>query len=176
MRTALLHIIIFTVNFQIWAQYSSINPELPDKRIEHSIFLIGDTGYPDHENQHNNYTLRAINTEIERLDHPSSLIYLGDNICPKGLPVEPGKERNFAISILDAQLEVVRDYPGNVFFIPGNYDWNNSGRRGNEYVRLQEEYIESYFPDKTNIQFVPDQACGGPVVRGDRQRSCFDIY
>ncbi len=127
----------------------------PENTIEHSLFLIGDVGDP--YNMEPN--LEQLSEMIQR-DTASTTVFLGDNLYQKGMPPEGNPERPEAEKRMDRILETVKDYPGNVFFIPGNHDWAYMGREGWERVLIQETYIE----DRLNRgnTFVPDNACPGP--------------
>lgn len=93
----------------------------------------------------------------------NSVIFLGDNIYHHGLPPEDAKDRKKMEKKIDAQLNIVKDFKGNVYFIPGNHDWNQSGRGGLAAVNRQEKYIEKYL-NNTN-SFLPSNGCPGPVER-----------
>jgi hypothetical protein len=121
-----------------------------------SIYLIGDVGKPfSKEINLNNLTF------LLDKDSNSSVIFLGDNVYPKGLPLPGHKDRAEAEKILDRQLDAVKNYKGNIFFIPGNHDWEYMGKEGWARVRQQEAYIES----RLNRQhaFIPGGGCPGPV-------------
>lgn len=91
----------------------------------------------------------------------SSVIFLGDNIYPDGLPPEGAENRQQAETRILSQLETVKDYPGRVIFIPGNHDWYSSQLNGLEWLNRQEEFIESYL-NRGNV-FIPDNGMSGPV-------------
>ncbi len=55
------------------------------------------------------------------------------------MPEEGNPGRQGAEYRLDAQLDAIEKYDGNVIFIPGNHDWYNKGIPG---VERQEEYLE----------------------------------
>ncbi len=58
-------------------------------------------------------------------------------------------------------MDAFKNYPGKVFFIPGNHDWNNARSRGLQYVNRQEEFVETYL-NKGNT-FLPDNGFPGPI-------------
>ncbi|MCK4464933.1 MAG: metallophosphoesterase, partial [Bacteroidales bacterium] len=60
-----------------------------------------------------------------------------------------------------AQLEVLKDYKGEVIFIPGNHDWANGRKEGLEYVKNQRKYIEDYL-NREEV-FLPKKGRPGPV-------------
>lgn len=137
-----------------WAAQS-----LPDAEgLSHIVFLIGDTGEPSFDPLEPSFTL--LGRELRAAGENSSVIFLGDNIYPSGLPAEDHPDRPEKEAILNAQLDVVKDHPGGVYFIPGNHDWNRMKAYGLTAVRRQEKYIESYLGDKAS--FYPNNGCGEP--------------
>jgi len=133
--------------------------EQPASPIEHSVFLIGDAGAPDLEN--GEPALKLLQSKIGAAGKNSTTIFLGDNIYTYGLPEEDEPGRPLAEKRINAQLDAVKNYPGNLFFIPGNHDWNKSHKGGWKAVKRQEDYIEEYL-DRGDI-FVPDGGCPGPI-------------
>ncbi|MDZ7720520.1 MAG: metallophosphoesterase [Balneolaceae bacterium] len=125
----------------------------------YSVYLIGDAGAATLEPREP--VLEVLHTQLMQSGERSSVIFLGDNVYPDGLPPKGGEKRNQSETRILSQLETVEDYPGRVVFIPGNHDWNTSGRDGLEWLNRQEEYIESYL-DRGNV-FLPDNGLPGPV-------------
>jgi len=126
----------------------------------HKIFLIGDTGKPKLQGDEVLELLKAKIT-VEAVN--STVIFLGDNVYPNGLPPESDPKRALAVSRLNAQLDVLKEYKGNVFFISGNHDWNKGRDGGLEYLKRQEKYVEEYL-GKGNV-YLPDDGMPGPVEK-----------
>ncbi|MXV15529.1 metallophosphoesterase [Hufsiella ginkgonis] len=126
--------------------------------VPFEVFLVGDTGginrtKPDPVLE----TLKA--HLIPRQE--SAVIFLGDNVYPRGLP-EPGHLlRKDAEATLKAHHEALKDYHGKVVFIGGNHDWNKGRSNGYDYIVRQEKYIEKLFGGK-NV-FLPTNGCPGPT-------------
>ncbi|MGK0391127.1 MAG: calcineurin-like phosphoesterase family protein, partial [Maribacter sp.] len=134
---------------------------LPQGKLSKTIFLVGDMG-KEYDEGELNPVLGILKKDIELVDN-SSLVFLGDNIYPKGMPANNHPDRDNAEQIIKSQLDILADYKGETYFIPGNHDWNNSKRHGLEQVRDQEKFIESYYSDRENIFHFPDHGCGEPV-------------
>lgn len=128
-------------------------------KIRHSVFLIGDAGAP--LLSHPDPVLSMLEAKLKKKGKKSSVIFLGDNIYPLGLPEKDDPTRKFAEKRLNAQLNVVKDHPGNVFFISGNHDWRRGRKGGLKQVIRQEEYIEKYLGRKDI--FLPSGHDPGPV-------------
>ncbi len=145
------------------AQYRKEDKEwrqlnLPDKPLQHQVFLIGDAG--GDKNGKPVETLNIIEQKLRKANKESSVIFLGDNIYPHGLPAKGMPGREFAEYNLKAQLDILKEFKGKVFFIPGNHDWE--ALDGVEGVKRQEKFVEDYL-DRGNT-FIPDDACSGPEV------------
>lgn len=123
----------------------------------YTVYLIGDARrlYTHEE------TEKLLFDHIGKSDTLSTVIFLGDNVEPRGLPDPDHKLWNIAEQSLKAQLELVEDYQGKVIFIPGNHDWANGKREGTEYIKNQRKYIEKYLDNKE--VFIPEKGKPGPV-------------
>lgn len=131
---------------------------------EHTIWLIGDSGYLDDKLNESNYVVDGMVSMIDPEDTSSTIIFLGDNIYPDGMVEENHPFRKDAESILKGQIIPLEHLKSQVFFIPGNHDWNSSKSGGRDAVILQERFLENYFLEK-EISFIPDNSCGDPQVR-----------
>lgn len=124
----------------------------PDKAIEKRFYLIGDAGKSPMGGM--SKALTAFNTHTSKLQTSNDFtIFLGDNIYPSGLPEEDHPKRAEAQNALDAQLRALKDFKGDVLFIPGNHDWYSDGLKG---LKRQEKYIEDALGKSA---FEPDNGC-----------------
>lgn len=158
--------ILFTVNIccscipLLFAfQTGNIQPVSADSTLAYSVFLIGDVGAPDLIQQEP--TLKLLQSQLEKSDSNSTVIFLGDNIYPKGLPDSGYAARKEAEQFLIEQMKIADHYAGKVVFIPGNHDWDRSGRQGWKRVQNQAKFIESYL-NRGDVYF-PKDGCPGPV-------------
>ena len=173
--------ILFIIGLQTCANYKlnyrkdvvNWKDNKPDgtQDIRHSIYLIGDTG-----NAKENSTIpifKYLKKELDQADENNSIIFLGDNIYPVGLPPKYEETwRALAEHKLDVQLEVLDNFKGNITFVPGNHDWSKYGLRG---VKRQEKYINKKLnlqrngtddKDDKNFEhhFYPKTGCGDPKL------------
>ncbi|MDA8692894.1 metallophosphoesterase [Saprospiraceae bacterium] len=130
----------------------------------YTVYLIGDAGNaPLGEST---YVLDHLKKELDQESSESAIVWLGDNIYPVGLapsssPYYPeGRHR------LVAQLNTMKAFKGQKFFVPGNHDWYAYGRVG---LRRQEMLVDSFLattpnPNNQNNFFVPDKGCGDPQI------------
>ncbi len=128
--------------------------------IKHTVLLVGDVGKKGLAA--NEPTLNLIQQELSSLDEHSSIVFLGNNIVPHGMPAKDHPRRAQAEEMIDAQLDIVKNFAGKTYFIAGNKDWNDAKAGGREAVLRQEEYIEQVLEDKDAFQ--PGEACGDPGV------------
>ena len=138
----------------------------PDKKLVHTLFLVGDAGELDVENTEENFVLNAVKTQLASANKASSLVYLGDNIYPRGMPKKDDPTRSISEKKINAQLKIVEDFKGDTYFIPGNHDWNKAHKGGRKAIKRQEDYLEEYFKGKNHkkAKMYPNNACGDPKV------------
>ena len=132
------------------------------KKLIHTLFLVGDAGELHIEDKGENFVLNALHEEIKNEVEETSLVYLGDNVYPVGLPKKSDPGRAYAEKILDAHLALSDDVNGKTYFIPGNHDWNKHKKGGLKAIKRQEEYVKENGSDK--VKFYPHHGCGDPKV------------
>jgi hypothetical protein len=126
--------------------------------IEHTVFLIGDAGHPRPGGE-------PVFDALARLAPEDStrgtLVFLGDNIYPAGLPAEGHVDRKEAEEVLGQQIGLAKRTRLHTIFIPGNHDWARHREDGWDAVRRQAAFIEAHGP---NIVMRPDDGCPGPEI------------
>ncbi|XOV94451.1 MAG: BamA/TamA family outer membrane protein [Bacteroidota bacterium] len=125
---------------------------------ESEIFLIGDAGEPHFPVDDNLELLKQATKDAGPED---VLIFLGDNLYPKGLPPKSHPDRSEMEKKLNPSLEVMKAFKGKVIMLPGNHDWQSAGKDGLAYVLEMQEYVDAYL-DSTMV-FYPRNGCPGPV-------------
>ena len=138
----------------------------PSNKLAHRMYLIGDAGNAPLNETTN--VLKYLKTKLADESENSSIIYLGDNLYPGGMPHKgDGKERQLAESRLKAQMDILEDFDGHPYFIPGNHDWRQWGLKG---LKREEKFIEKYLnkdvkdEDDWENYFLPDNGCPGPEI------------
>ncbi len=129
------------------------------------IFLVGDAG----EMQKDKHPVCDwLKQQVDWNDKKNILVYLGDNIYPKGMPPAGSKEYEAAKKIIDYQLSVVQGKNADAYIIPGNHDWKQGGVNGWEQEKNEVNYIESL--QLPNVHALPKNGCPGPeeVAIGDK--------
>ncbi len=133
-----------------------------DTSIKHSIFLVGDAGAPktDGSDPLFNTLTHHLNSLDQSENQTNSIIYLGDNIYENGMPEYGDPAREDAEKALLIQMDMVKEFDGRLFIIPGNHDWNHSKKGGYKAIIREQRYVESYLDSAV---FFPKNGCPGPV-------------
>ncbi|MBN2773006.1 MAG: BamA/TamA family outer membrane protein [Prolixibacteraceae bacterium] len=128
-----------------------------DSGLLYSVFLIGDLKYPSSEN----VVLKLLQKKLGQQTKQSALVVLGDIVYPYGLPDKDDDDYQPNADTLVNILKTVKDFKGEIVFIPGNHDWENGKSEGWDRVKNEEKFIEKYL-DRGNT-FLPDKGRPGPV-------------
>lgn len=123
------------------------------------IILIGDAGEL-HENGRNP-VVDAVRQKYNLQEDINTVLFLGDNVYPRGLPDQSHKSYPMAKEILDYQVGLVKGTRAKGIFVPGNHDWDKSKPDGWQVIRNQQQYIDSLHLE--NVDFQPKDGCPGPV-------------
>lgn len=131
-----------------------------DEDIISRILLIGDAGSPSKEITEP--VLEALMLQSSVLPAISTVIFLGDNIYPTGLPHKQDINRKESERRLIEQIKVLQESNANGIFIPGNHDWDRDQKSGWEKIIRQEKFINEMGLE--NISLLPGGGCPGPEV------------
>ncbi len=162
--------------------------QIPDQPT-FKLFLIGDAGESDSIGA----TLKQLKVKLEANPN-SAVIFLGDN-CYTGsilgiasLNVGGYDGTPLANERLMGQLNILRDYKGSAYFIPGNHDWFNKTnlKKGKRHLLEEENFIEDTLKKFTSLKnhneefFLPSKGNPGPIsldFNGGKTRIIFiDTY
>lgn len=123
----------------------------------HKFYFIGDAGQVTVANALYRTQLQQ---QLNSDNTPSTIIFLGDNIYPKGMPDEDSKNRATAEAILKTQIDLVNGANRKIIFVPGNHDWKRGESGGWDFLRNQQAWIDSIKDE--NVQMIPLNGCPGP--------------
>ena len=127
----------------------------------YSLYAIGDAG---EQNEQATAVLDALTKETAKATAPGMVIFLGDNIYPAGLAVPSETEkRKYGEDVLKRQVEALKNYKGEIIFIPGNHDWNEFSAGGLEAIKREGEFLQGF--GLPNLHLFPEDGCGGPYVK-----------
>ena len=125
--------------------------EPTDKEVAHTFYLIGDAGNAPLDSS--TAALRSLRKRLKKANKHSTVLFLGDNVYPRGLPPKHSDSRELAEHRLKVQTKSVKKFKGETIFIPGNHDWYNDGVKG---LKRQQEYVEKHVGKHS---FLPKDGC-----------------
>lgn len=130
-----------------------------EDQISQSFYLIGDTG---NENLPGVAPgLKIFNTFIQNKNTKNAkLLILGDNIYPKGMPSNGNENRSEAERVMSNQMQILKNFQGELHFIPGNHDWYSEGIQA---LENQKDFIENGLPNQDQV-WLPKPGCGMAFV------------
>jgi hypothetical protein len=158
--------LLLLFHFSFFIFHASFSQQLPYK-----VFLVGDAG----EDEMTGETLDSLKSKIDNNPN-SAVVFLGDNTYKEvffGLTegFKGFDSSKVAIRKMKSQLEILNNYKGNAYFVPGNHDWWNLTHfeRGRRKLKIEENFIEAILhtnktianPDAT---FFPKNGSPGPVA------------
>lgn len=127
--------------------------------VEQRIILIGDAG---EVHQGVNPTVDAVRKFMNVHQGSNTILFLGDNVYPLGLPDRASPHYPLAKEILDYQAGLLRGTTAEGIFIPGNHDWSKHRPDGWQVIRNQQRYIDSL--KLPNLRFLPKDGCPDPTA------------
>ncbi len=134
-------------------------PALAPRELAASLYLIGDAGLPDSSGEP---VLEALRRDLGSRTTPRIVVFLGDNVYPRGLPAPGQPGRRAAELSLTAQVETILASGSHGYLVPGNHDWAKHGADGWEAIKRQEAFIDSVSAGKASLE--PRGGCPGPAV------------
>lgn len=124
--------------------------------IQYRIIFIGDAGQINAQQK-----IAIEHAASQVIAGKTSVIYLGDNIYPRGLGLPDTKNAESTRDILRSQYQPMRSAGAPVYFIPGNHDWDRSGSQGLIKIKYQGQFLREQ--SDSLLQLVPADGCPDPV-------------
>jgi len=140
-------------------------PAPANDAVETRLFLIGDAGAPKASGEP---VLHALGEDLALDPAHSLIVFLGDNVYPKGIPDSTDAGYAEALRRLDDQINIAVQHRVRAWFIPGNHDWDRSGADGYARIRRQDERISARGAGLVRMR--PLAGCPGPVVADEGRR------
>lgn len=138
------------------------DPEAPlkavaaaDSIVDFRVFLVGGVGDPSSSP---GPALSHLKTQLADAPPRSTVVFLGDNVPPGGLPEAGHPARKAAEQRLKAQLDAVAGFDGRVVFIPGDNDWAGGAPDGFASALRQQSFIDEA------ADFLPTDGLPGPTA------------
>ncbi len=102
--------------------------------------------------------VEALANLIELYEIPSALLFTGD--ITKSDLTDPGERAQDSTRLVSILQALQSEYTKHIVFIPGDRDWDYSGKKGWANAKILEKIIES-LPFK-NLKWTPGKGCPGP--------------
>lgn len=126
----------------------------PVGTITQSVVLIGDAGAPSVDGDP---VLQHLRRWLEAANHDTTVVFLGDNIYPDGLPPRDARGFDEAERRLMAQVDAARP-ARRTLLIAGNHDWNQQARPTDwDAVVRQDARLR-----EAGLSLSPKGGCPGP--------------
>jgi Calcineurin-like phosphoesterase len=134
-------------------------PRPAPNAVEITMFLIGDAGAPAPGGEP---VLKALSAELAKAPGQRVVVFLGDNVYPRGLPDSGAPDRAEMERRLDTQVDLVKAAGARGIFVPGNHDWAKHGPDGWNAMRRQGRQIARR--GAPEVELLPVDGCPGPAV------------
>jgi hypothetical protein len=135
-------------------------PVAPLDSIELALFLIGDAGSKAYDGEP---VLHELSRQSDSLRSVKQfVVFLGDNVYPRGVPPLGHPMRLDAERRLAAQVLAIRKGAAQGILVPGNHDWDRQGREGWNAIRRQDTLVRQFGGD--DVRLLPKGGCPGPEV------------
>jgi hypothetical protein len=135
-------------------------PVAPKDSIELAIFLIGDAGSSAYDGEPVLLELALQSDSLRPV--PQFVVFLGDNVYPRGVPPLGHPDRDDAERKIAAQVLAIRKGSAQGLLIPGNHDWDRQGRDGWNSIRRQDTLVRKF--GGKDVRLAPAGGCPGPDV------------
>ncbi|MGN6392287.1 MAG: metallophosphoesterase [Gemmatimonadales bacterium] len=130
-------------------------PRPAPSEIEATVMLVGDAGNPKASGEP---VLAAVRRTLASRADTAVILFLGDNLYPLGMPDRA--DRNYAEAARRLRAQLALDSLVPTYFVPGNHDWDKSGRAGLARIRRQGEFIAREGGGRARM--IPEGGCPGP--------------
>lgn len=127
-----------------------------------SVILVGDAGEPV---EHVAPIFAAIAREVKDAPKLSTVVVLGDNVYPRGLPPENSPTWDDGFKRLEGQVVALKNSGARAMLVPGNHDWDRDADDGWEQVKREAKYVEKL--GGPSVRFRPLGGCPGPAIEDD---------
>jgi calcineurin-like phosphoesterase family protein len=135
-------------------------PRPPKDSIELAIFLIGDAGSSAYDGEPVLHELALQSDSLRPVRQ--FVVFLGDNVYPRGVPPLGNPNRDDAERRIAAQVLAIRKGSAQGLLIPGNHDWDRQGLDGWASILRQDTLVRKF--GGQDVRLAPAGGCPGPVV------------
>ncbi|ARS35126.1 metallophosphoesterase [Pontibacter actiniarum] len=133
-------------------------PPPPAADLQQSVALLGDVGAIATDGS--DPVMHLVQEWQQEVAAKGTMIFLGDNLYPIGLPDVGHRHRPMAEARLNTLIQSIKQYPGSGVFISGNHDWFKGRKGGYDQMLRQERYVEEHLGQEKS--YMPHNGCPGP--------------
>ena len=151
----IIFIILFS-HISLMAQETYIRPVNAD--LNYQVICVGNTGAGSSTMLEP--TLKLLQNKMASAGSNSAVIFLGDLLPKYGMPDSSDANRIKAEQRLMQLINVVKDFDGRVFFVPGEHDWGKKKKQGWRSLLRMENFIETKL-NRGDV-FIPSGGFPGP--------------
>jgi len=128
-------------------QYEESQPAQNENlKTSHTFYILG--GFGNQQEPIPQDLLKRLRSELAHAEENSTLLFTGDNTSKETNAWSRDK------MLLDMQLELVENFKGRVFFLPGNNEWK---QKHIDSVQRMEEYLDEF--ETTYDYVLPNNGC-----------------
>ena len=131
-------------------------PVFSQDAVVHRVIFIGDAGEINFKQE----TIIPLAADLVLADK-TTVMFLGDNIYPRGMGLPGSTEEMETAAVLRSQFEPMRAKGAPVYFLPGNHDWDKSGKQGLAKIRAQGDFLAGQ--NDPLLRLIPANGCPDPV-------------
>ncbi len=155
-RVVILFICLLLSAVVVFAQKNEWTSVPSRDLLDHSIFFVGDIG----EGPIVDANINMLKSQMNEVNEKGTVVFLGNSIS-KEYAKETVEEIDSGDPHLVSLLNSIKDFSGELIFIPGEKEWNQGKKHGWEALMNLEIFVEDYL-DRGDI-FLPSGGCPGPV-------------
>ncbi len=137
--------------------------------VQARVIFIGDAGKIDKAQ-----SLVIHHASQQIIKGRTNVVFLGDNIYPNGMGLKGSKEEEETKRILRSQFIPMQKQGTPVYFIPGNHDWDRSGKQGLAKIKRQSDYLKEQ--GNKLLKMVPANGCPDPVAINIHEKLTIIMY
>ncbi|RIJ41810.1 metallophosphoesterase [Pontibacter oryzae] len=131
----------------------------PSTGLLQSVALLGDAGAIQTDGS--DPVMKLIKQWQLEAGKKGTMLFLGDNLYPIGLPEAGHRHRLMAETRLQMFINSIKDYSGKGIFLSGNHDWLKGRKGGLEQMLRQQEYVLQHLDQQDS--YLPLNGCPGPT-------------
>lgn len=138
------------------AQDTDFTKDPASTLLNHSIFFIGDVG----ESAIVDSNIKLLKSQLDEVNEKGTLVFLGNTVS-KEYSKEELEDIDQGDPNLVKLLNSIKDFKGELIFVPGEKEWNYGRKHGWEALMNLERFVEDYL-GRGDV-FLPSGGCPGPI-------------